>query len=228
MSEQTINPGDQAAAEQFDADAAMKAQQMLEPGFEYSDIDQDSIDQADATSARIEGRIDELHEESPSFQRNIGYSNSPEEWGRKFENSDDLANLDRVDKMYREAHRENNAHDIVASEGVVTPDDTYQEGSNTLANAPVENDMQRRTYDTGGSNGEARVVRTERWATPNSPRTEHVFAPKNQKRAKELIQSLADKQGERAAARRREINVENAEKVIQDQNKPKAETDKAA
>jgi predicted oxidoreductase len=69
---------------------------------------------------------------------------------------------------------------------------------------------------------------------PSSPQAwaevtgEHVFAPEHQAKAKELIQTLADKQGEREAEQKRMRNIKTAQRVIDTANSPKETQNRAA
>jgi len=173
---------------------------------------------------------------------------SPNELARrdaKFEQSQNpegrvnLDALNRVNSIMSEAQGENEAREVVKaggrSGGLLYGGGTYRLGSRDAA---MNTDSVTRrskwlaenvsTYQI--ENGRAVKINQK----PSSPQAwaevtgEHVFAPEHQAKAKELIQTLADKQGEREAEQKRMRNIKTAQRVIDTANSPKETQNRAA
>lgn len=146
----------------------------------------------------------------------------------------------RVSEMIGDAIMEDRAHNTVSRDGKIQttgqPTREYVQGrSKTASNdksVPGRLKWGAESVSTYSidNDGKARKINQR----PGAPQhmepvtARHEFSPEHQKRAKELIQSLADKQGERAYTHEREDEVRRAQELIAKANAPKQELDKAA
>ena len=215
--------------------------------YEYSDVNQDMIDRAAKTQQAI-GAVD--LPSGPYYGRHSSKEIAElQVRGRlKYDPSINVDDLHRVDKMFREAHEENYANDVVASGGVdrartgeykgVSEAGIYEPGARTIASPDDSITGQKpRLVGAEWTNGVTHASRygidhggnayhdsnpIDEFATYENT-TKHTFKPEHQAKARELVRSLADKQGERAAVRKRESNLSDAQAHIKAANTPKSE-----
>lgn len=147
------------------------------------------------------------------------------------------ADLDRLHQMWGDTLAENHAHNVIALGGIDPDRDQYRtsgryvKGSrkHALSTDSIKGSKWTRLHVDAyvNNNGVVKRVRQK----PGAPQSwepvisEHVFLPKNQAQAASLVQTLADKQGEREyesfwAPRHRQENIRRAQALINIANTP--------
>lgn len=218
--------------EQQQAIASLATAQAILEGGSYPGYETADVAAAQTSREKVNGALAREHESvrnSPGMGRHLMHASStPEQrarWAVQL-NEEESRNLDNVAHMDASRKHLQSAVDTIANDGVTNNGrDVYVPGTSKTVKTEAST---KGSYWERGTKGRYSIGKdgkvTRRTMTAGSQvglaPTERVYSDwtpteKNQERAAELVQALADKQGERSAEKERARNLENAQRTVQ-------------